>query len=435
MRRSTREAIMIEVKAAEAIADAAEKQDRDLTGDERGKITEHLTKADLLHKQAEEAGAALKMLADLGHGIATPPDEQQERETPSQFHGVKRGTTIGQAYVSSAEYRAMLANTPDGRFSEKTRVTSQPFGMKTLITGVADSSAGALVTPQDYGMLNAADPFLARPLTIRQLFSAGTTTTDSIEFVRVLGQTNNAKPVPEATSTAPVGDGTGGTATIIAAGLKPESGMTFEKGTAPVRTVAHWIPATKRSLSDAAQVRTLIDTFLRYGLEEEFEDQLVSGDGTGENFLGLNATSGIQTQAAPNTGAGENAFHVTRRARRKVRVGGRATPTAYVLNPIDWENIELSQDANKNFYGGGPFGAAPNTLWGLPVVESEAVAAGTAWVADWRMGIIWDREQASIQATDGVNDFFLRNLVAILAEMRAAFAILRPAAFVKITLA
>jgi len=434
MRRSTRDAILVELKAAEAIADAAEKQDRDLTGEERGKITAHLDKADTLQKQAEEAGAALKMLADLGHGVQTPAgDDDQERETPSQFHPVKRGTTVGQAYVGSPEYKAMLAAVPDGRFGEKSRVTSAPYGVKSLITGLADSSAGALVAPEAYGIVPQPEPFPARPLTVRQLFSPGTTGSDSVEYVRVLAQTNNAKAVPEALSSATVGDGTGGTATITTGGVKPESGFTFEKQSTTVKTIAHWIPATKRSLSDAAQVRTLIDTFLRYGLEEEFEDQLITGDGTGENFLGLNATSGIQLQAGPI--AGEDNFTVTRRGRRKVRIGGRAMPTAYVLNPIDWENIELKRDGNERFYGGGPFALTPNTLWGLPVVESEAVPQGTGWVADWRMGIVWDREQASIQATDAHADFFIRNLVAILAEMRAAFAVLRPAAFVKITLA
>jgi HK97 family phage major capsid protein len=250
--------------------------------------------------------------------------------------------------------------------------------------------------------------------------------------VQILAQTNNAKPVPEATSSAKIGDGTGGTATAVTGGVKPESGFTTRKQSTTVKTIAHWIPATKRALSDAGQVRTLIDTFLRYGLEEEFEDQLISGDGSGENFLGLSNVSGVQTQAGP--GAGEDVFTVTRRARRKVRVGGRAIPTAYVMHPIDWENIELSRDANERFYGNGPFSVTPNTLWSLPVVESEAVAQGTAWVADWRMGMIWDREQASIQATDAHEDYFIRNLVCILAEMRAAAGFLKPPAFVKITL-
>jgi len=422
---------MAELKAAQAIAEAAESEDRDLTTEERGKVGAHVDKAKTLKARAEAAGDALKSLGDLGHGIEILPNGGGgDKEEPSQYHGVKRGTSIGQAFVDSAEYKSMIKGAPGGRFSDQGRVQSQPFGVKTLITGTDDASAGAFVTPQQAPMV--PDPFLQRPMTVRQLFSQGTTGSDSIEYVQILTQTNNAAPVPEATSAAKVGDGTGGTVLPAAGGVKPESGFTTKKQTTPVKTIAHWIPATKRSLSDASQVRTLIDTFLRYGLEEEFEDQLISGDGTGENFTGLNNVSGVQTQAAP--GAGEDVFTVTRRARRKVRIGGRAIPTGYVLNPIDWENIELARDANERFYGSGPFAMTPSTLWGLPVVESEAVTQGTAWCAAWRMGMIWDREQATIQATDAHADFFIRNLVAILAEMRAAFGVFRPAAFVKIAL-
>lgn len=423
-----RRAILAELKAARDIADAAETEARDLTDEERGKVTAHLSKAQELRKNAEDADALTKQLSDLSDGVGLV--EPAAKAQPAGYAGVKAG--IGEAFVKSDEYKALMASVPEGRFSEKARVQSQPYGVKALITGLDDASAGAFVSPQQAGLV-VDQAFLQRPLTVRQLFSQGTTTTDTIEYVRVLAQTNNAAPVPEATSTAAIGDGTGGTATAAAGGLKPESGFTFQKASTTVKTIAHWIPATKRSLSDAAQVRTLIDTFLRYGLEEEFEDQLVTGNGTGENFLGLNNTSGVQTQVAPT--GGEDVFTVTRRARRKVRIGGRATPTAYVLNPIDWESVELMRDTNGQFYGGGPFAGAPNSLWGLPVVESEAVAVGTAWCADWRMGVIWDREQASIQVTDSHADFFVRNLVAILAEMRAAFAVLRPAAFVKIALA
>lgn len=427
MKVSVRKAIMEHLKAAGAIADAAVTEDRDLTEDERAKVTEHMGKAQALKKSAADADELAKELADLNEGLGLAPEQPQQKA--ADFTAPTRGDSIGTAFTKSPEFDALMKSVPSGRFSEKSRVQSAPFGVKSLITGVADSSAGALLMPQQLGLL---DPSYARPLTVRDLFTQGTTGTDQIEYVRLLSTTNNAAPVPEATSAGVIGAGDP-VVTTVAAGVKPESGFTLEKLTTNVKTIAHWIPATKRSLSDAAQVKTLIDTFLRYGLEEEFEDQLIGGDGVGENFLGINATSGIQDQAAP-TGA-EDVFTVTRRARRKVRIGGRATPTAYVLNPIDWENIELMRNADGNFYGAGPFAMTPNTLWGLPVVESEAVAAGTGWVADWKMGIVWDREQASIQVTDSHADFFVRNLVAILAEMRAAFALLRPAAFVRIDLA
>jgi HK97 family phage major capsid protein len=420
MKVSTRQQILAELKAARDIAGRAETDDRDLSADERGLITGHLSKAQALKQTADDEDALRKSLTDLtdGIGMFDPADTAPADRAPAGHPAVKRAG-LGQSFVDSTEFKSLVSSAPDGRFSEKSRVQSQPFGLKSLITGVADSSAGALVNPQLLGML---DPNYMRPLTVRQLFSPGTTTSDTIEYVRILSTTNNAAPVAEATSSAPDAVGAAG-------GYKPESGMAFEKATTNVKTIAHWIPATKRSLSDASQIKTLIDTFLLYGLEEEFEDQLISGNGVGENLLGVNATSGIQT----HDGSAETIYVATRRARRKVRIGGRAVPTAYVMNPIDWEAAELMEH-DSGFYGAGPFAMTAPTLWGLPVVESEAVAPGTAWCAAWRMGVIWDREQATIQVTDSHADFFVRNLVAILAEMRAAFAILRPAAFVKITL-
>jgi HK97 family phage major capsid protein len=55
---------------------------------------------------------------------------------------------------------------------------------------------------------------------------------------------------------------------------------------------------------------------------------------------------------------------------------------------------------------------------------------GYAVVADWRMAVLWDRMQTAITMSNSHSDFFVRNLVAILAEMRAAFGVIRPAAFV-----
>jgi HK97 family phage major capsid protein len=66
----------------------------------------------------------------------------------------------------------------------------------------------------------------------------------------------------------------------------------------------------------------------------------------------------------------------------------------------------------------------------MPVVESEAITAGTALVGDFSKAVLWDREQASVTMTDSHADFFIRNLVAILAEERVAFAVTRPKAFV-----
>lgn len=438
IRKSYRDAILAEVTAAKAITDAVIREDREMTDVERDTVNGHLGKATKFQEDGEAEAKMAEQMADLSKslGLGSPLDVPPEKlsgadHTPRQEKG--RSTTIGNRFIESPEFKSLMAGASNGAFSEKMRVHSAPIavqGMKDLFySGNRNESAGFLVESDNRGML---DPFYERPLSIRNLFGTGNTQSDTIEYVRLVTVDNNASVVPEARTTGAIGTGTPAI-TATQAGLKPESTFGFQRDQTVIRTIAHWIPVTKRALSDAAQIRTMIDNFLRYGLEEALEDELLTGNGTGEHLLGLANTPGIQTQAAP--GAGQDNMDVLAIARRKVAIGGRAQPTAYAMNPIDWEGIELMRNANGDFYGQGPFALTAPRIWGLPVVRSEAVPAGTAWCAAWNWGVVYDREQATVQATDTHADFFVRNLVAILAELRVGFAITRPPAFCRITLA
>ncbi|WP_394621294.1 phage major capsid protein [Lentzea sp. JNUCC 0626] len=412
------------------LADAADAEDRDFTDDERATVTAKMAEAKDLRVKLDNAksdGAVRKAIRDLGDGFGLTEPKPHVR--PDGLIVPDGQKSIGELFVGSAEYKALMESVPGGVFTKQHRVQSRPVGFthltrnprgsKALVTGASDTSAGSLVVNDYLGLRVGLDAF-QRPLTIRDLVTPGTTQSDTVEYVRVTGVTNNAAPVAEATTTSN--------------GTKPESGLTLAKVTTPVRTIAHWIPVTKRALSDAAQIRTLIDAYLEYGLEEELEDQVVSGDGVGENFEGLATVSGTQTQAWDT-----NIFTTTRRAKTKVRLVGRSIPTAYVLNPADVETMDLLQDNEARYYRGGPIGTVGGNLgtaplWDLPVIESEAVPAGTGWVGDWRKAIIWDREQSSITMSDSHANFFVQNLVALLCEMRAAFGVIQPSAFVEIDL-
>ncbi|MFC8009149.1 phage major capsid protein [Streptomyces cinereoruber] len=424
------------LEAARAIAKAAEEENRDFTEAETGQIREHMAKATEAKAEIEKRKGndeLRKTLADLGDDIAlnAKTDENGQRRTASGFHLPERGKSIGEQFTESPEYKGLLAQAPSGQFGQKQRVQSEMFGVKSLVTGASDTSGGAFVTNDQIGLQVGLNAF-QRPLRLRDVVTNGTTTSDTVEYTRVTSTTNNAAPVAEATSsaapTAP--GGAGALVNNAGGGYKPESGLALAKVTAPVRTIAHWMPVTKRALSDAAQIRTLIDAFLRYGLEEELEDQMIQGDNTGENFEGLANVSGLQAQPWDT-----NELVTLRKAKTKVRLIGRSVANAYLLNPADVERIDLLQDNEGRYYFGGPSGnGSAQPLWNLPVIETEAVPAGTGYVGDFTKAILWDREQATIQMTDSHLDFFVRNLVAILAEMRAAFGVLQPNAFVEIDL-
>jgi HK97 family phage major capsid protein len=268
------------------------------------------------------------------------------------------------------------------------------------------------------------EPLGRFPLTIRDLISIRQTGSDTVEFVRQTQQVTEAATVAEAN----VKEYTGATGEI--SGTKPQGAMYWEKVQATVKTIAVWVGATRRALSDAAQLRGIIDQELRDDIAEELENQLINGNGVGENFLGVLNQPGILNQAF-NT----DILTTCRQAITTVMVTGRARPTAWVFNPLDWETVDLLQDGNNQYYYGGPLSMGPTRLWGVPVVQCQSHAVGTAILADWRKCVLWDRQQTQIFVTDSHADFFIRNIIAILAEMRAAFGVLRPAAVCQVALA
>jgi HK97 family phage major capsid protein len=422
-----KEQIKAALAAASAIADRCEQENRDFTDGERAEVTARIDEAKGFRKElvkVEADASTRKTLSDLGADLGT--DDDAHREIPDSR---RTGKSLGHTVINSAEYRELLKSAPGGSFQKNHRVQTRPvavdslLGQKGLVTGASDTSGGALVQNDFRGIQVGSEAF-QRPLMLRDLVTPGLTTSDTVEYVRVTSITNNAAPVAEATTTSN--------------GTKPESSIATVRVQAPVRTIAHWIPVTKRALSDVAQVQTLIDGFLQYGLEEELEDQMLSGDGTGENFDGLAHVSGVQAQAYDT-----NLLVTLRKAKTLVRTVGRSVPTGYVINPADVEALDLLTDGMERFYFGGPSGtlngnglagATTSPVWNLPVIESEATPAGVAYVGDWRKCILWDRQQSAITMSDSHANFFIQNIVAILAEMRAAFGVIQPSAFVKVDL-
>jgi HK97 family phage major capsid protein len=418
---------------AQAIIDTAEAAGRDLTGDEMAAVKAHVEAGVAKRKELDKLKAdddviaQVKALGDLGltdDAGSTDPVVKAAVDAGLIVPGHK-GKTIGSQFLESAQFKALAGRWPGGHIPERASVNSEPVGVKglgskALITGGSATSAGALVDPDMLGLRDAGGVFM-RPLTIRDLVTTGTTESDSVTYARVTGFTNAAAPVAESTTTADPG------AMTAANGVKPESAMTLVEVTDVVKTIAHWVPATKRALSDAGQMRMLIDQFLLYGLDEELEDQIMTGDGTGQNFTGLLTLSGT-TQQAWDT----DLLVTLRRAITKVGTVGRARATGFVLNPADVETLDLLRDANGQFYGGGPFAPQQASVWRLPIVESESIPAGTGLVGDFRQAFLLDREQSAITVSDSHANFFIRNMVAILAELRAVFGCFRPAAFVEI---
>lgn len=394
--------------------------------------------------QAETAG-----LVDEFASARAAQEQARESGRPPLYSAPRQNIdfrTPGEMYVESPAYKDWMARFPLGaptagtyqgdsvevgeRFrsllgiSTATEKLRQKMAARTLITA-ADTSAGDLVRPDWRGLL---EPGLVRPQTVRDLVTVIPVGTDAIEYAKETSRTSAAAFVAEAT------------ALTGSSGTKPEGGLVFDIVTDTVKTMAAWVAATKRILADARGLAAYINQYLTDDIRTVLEDQMVTGDGAGENFRGILNTVGIQTQAVP---AGtETMLDVLRYAKRKIRVNARTNPTAVLINPEDLELIDTLKSINSlgvlsdvsGGYFGDPFAWNANrTIWGVPIVESETVPVKTALMGDFNRCVLFDREQTNISVGTSGDDF-LRNIVRVLAEMRAGFGVIRPAAFCSVTL-
>jgi len=286
----------------------------------------------------------------------------------------------------------------------KARVEVKTFTSKAL--GSTAASAGDLVAPQR--LAGVLMPGLRR-LTVRQLLAQGRITSNSLEYVRENVFTNSAAPVAEGT-------------------LKPESNLTFTKETANVKTIAHWIQASRQIMDDAPLLQSYVNNRLMYGLALAEEAQLLNGDGTGDNLIGLNTVA--TDYDATLTAAGDTRADVIAHAVYQV-TESEFDASGIVLHPRDWHNIALLKDANGNYIFGGPAAFAANVMWGLPVVATRAQAQGTFTVGGFDMASqVFDRMDASVEISREDRDNFVKNMLTILCEERLALAHYRPTAII-----
>lgn len=403
--------------------DAARKAAREEGADLTSTESEAFTKLEELHKGYATAAQEAKTLEDRlvsvleMEGITEPKaalhgaDRDEERERKAQ--------TAGQRILESEEYKALKAsgyldNDLEGLRMSPVKALDRAE-LKTLMTGASETSAGALVENDRIPGLYVDIP--RRPRVMSDLVMVGETDSDLVEYVEMTSRTNAAAEKPEATGT---GD---------SAADAPESGAALAVKTSPVQEIKHFIPATRRALADAGQLRTIVDQELREGVLERLDSQMLVGNGTAPNLRGILNTAGIGSQAK----GGDSRSDAVHKAITLVRIEFY-NPDAVLFHPNDWQDLRLEKDANGNYLYGPPSQAGATTIWGLPVVLSTAISEGTALVGAYRRGAsLWLRAGVAIAATDSHSDWFIRGLVAVLASMRAAFAAQRPKAFAQVT--
>lgn len=340
-------------------------------------------------------------------------DNEVVNELPvaSQNAGIK---TIGEQFTNTDAYKSYLSNGVKG-------VDSQAEFKTTLnTTGYPPESLRAP------GILETA---LRDPNAVIGLFDQITTNQNAYVYLEETTFTNNAGEIAES------GD-------ISSAN---ESALAFTERTESIRKIATFLPVTDELLADVSGIQGYVNSRLTTMMRLRMDNQLLNGNGSAPNLTGVLNKSGINTFDYALPYAGElGRLGQVYQAITEIRKDAFVEPDAIVLHPEDWYQIvtavsDVTTSGSKNplVVAAGNFGSdVAARLWGLKVVPSTAIAAGTALVGKFGGGDaaqIVMRQGVDLAVSDSHSDFFAKNQLAIRLTMRMGFVIYRPTAFCSIT--
>ncbi|ECJ0875771.1 phage major capsid protein [Salmonella enterica] len=357
-----------------------------------GKLSEE-TKA-AVDKMASEFNALREAEKTLKAAIGELEQHVAQMPLANAKHIVE---TVGQQVISAEALKTFSASVEGGK-----RV-SIPVNAALISSGVAEG----VVEPQ---RLPGIDTAPKQRLFIRDLIAPGRTSSPAIFWVQQTGFTNKAAVVAENTT-------------------KPYSDIAFATKITPVTTIAHMFKASKQILDDFAQLQSTVDAEMRYGLKYVEEQEILFGDGTGVHLHGI--VPQASAFSAEFRVEQQNGIDDLRLAMLQAQLA-RFPASGHVLHFIDWAKIELTKDPLGRYILANPSGLTGPTLWGLPVVATEAAAfKGKFLTGAFNAGAqIFDREDANVVISTENADDFEKNMISIRCEERLALAVKRPEAFI-----
>lgn len=369
-------------KAEEALTEA--KKNGKLSAETKDTVDKMASELNSL-KEAEKTLKAA--LGELEQHVAQMPLANAKQVVES----------VGQQVISAEALKTFAASV----------AASQRISIPVKAALLTANVPGNIVAPD---RLPGIDTAPKQRLFIRDLIAPGTTASNTIYWVQQTGFTNNAAAVAENTT-------------------KPYSNIEFAEKITPVRTIAHLFKASKQILDDFSQLQSQVDAEMRFGLKYVEEQEILFGDGTGAHL------EGIIPQASAFAAAfqveNQNGIDDLRLAMLQAQLA-RFPASGHVLHFIDWAKIELTKDTLGRYILANPAALTGPTLWGLPVVATEATAfQGKFLTGAFSAGAqIFDREETNVVISTENADDFEKNMITIRCEERLALAVKRPEAFV-----
>lgn len=329
--------------------------------------------------------------------------------------------------------RGIITPLPDRRPATLAHQVLDSIGYKQLVQGTDLRSDNSSVRAK----IELPNVSLMQKATLTSIATAGGLAVDRVndegvpellvDLLQTIPTTDNVVQIVSQTTAAAaaaVVEATTGTT-----GTKLETSAAWAEYPAYVETISAWLPVTRQVLADAASFQGVLDGELTYACRAALEAQILTGDGVRPNLLGLTSLPGTNAVSVGAAGA-LAAIAEGIAAARKV---GKRQPSIIVMDADSWEALTMARENTATGTLGGSALGPPGllgapSLWGIPVIPSPHMAAGTAAIGSMATAKLYERMGVTI-VIGTIGTMFTRNMVAVRAELRGTFGVTRPAAW------
>lgn len=215
-----------------------------------------------------------------------------------------------------------------------------------------------------------------------------------------------------------VTDGEGVPAPVAELALIPQKDYDFARKTAEVKKIGVHAKYSAEIAEDLPSLVSELRNYLVSDLRRVVDAQLLSGDGTGENLIGLleNATA-FAAGALADSVAEPNRFDVIEAAVNQVVVGLH-NPSHVIVHPTDRAKMRLSK-ASDGHYVMPPFIASDGTvLSGVRVVANTGITAGNFLVGDFSKASVKYKRGLTVEMSNTDLDDFTKDRFTVKATVR-----------------
>lgn len=180
-------------------------------------------------------------------------------------------------------------------------------------------------------------------------------------------------------------------ATIAESGTYPQSDVKFIRKTADIKKIGDSMAVTDEFYEDEAMFSSELDLFLRTNMLIESNEQIINGDGIGENLTGVNTTA-LTFVAAASGIAQPNIADLCYKMREQMKaLGQKFDPNFVIMNSEVASTLELEKDGNNNYIKVPFVTDDMSSIKSMVVVIDEAQANNTLVIGDSRYGVIHER--------------------------------------------